>query len=188
VSGNLFARFRIAAPGRDHGFIKTSNGRTITYGNLLDQSGRYANVLSARGVTFGDRVAVQVEKSPEAILLYLACLRLGAVFLPLNSAYTLAELEHFIGDSEPQVMVCAPERAVDVAPLATRLGVATTLTLGVDGAAGTLIERANAATAEFDDVACSPDDLAAILYTSGTTGRSKVRCSATAIWRRMPRR
>ncbi len=170
MSGSLL---RAVAQADDHIFIKTSDGRTITYGDLFSLSGRYANVLRTAGVTFGDRVALQVEKSPEAILLYVACLRLGAVFLPLNPAYTLAELDYFIGDSEPRILVCAPERVGEIASLAVRLGVGTTLTLGVDGKAGTLIERANTAASKFEDVACSRDDLAAILYTSGTTGRSK---------------
>src|ERR1700733_4685114 len=123
MTGNLFARIRAAAPERDRTFIETHDGRVITYGDLFDISGRYANVLRAAGVQFGDRVVVQVEKSPECVLLYLACLRLGAVYLPLNQAYTLTELEYFIGDSEPSVVVCAPERAGEIAALAQRLGV-----------------------------------------------------------------
>jgi malonyl-CoA/methylmalonyl-CoA synthetase len=173
VSGNLFGLIRAAAPDLKRIFIATSDGRAITYGDLFDLSGRYANVLSACGVKFGDRVAVQVEKSPEAIVLYLACLRLGAVYLPLNPAYTLAELDYFIGDSEPRVVVCAPDRAGEIAPLASRLGVTATLTLGTDGVSGTLSDLAAKASANFDDAVCSSDDLAAILYTSGTTGRSK---------------
>ncbi|MDB5397508.1 MAG: malonyl-CoA synthase [Rhodospirillales bacterium] len=173
MDGNLFAKFRAAGPGNDRSFIKTAGGRTITYGDLFDLSGRYANVLCACGVAFGDRVAVQVEKSPEAIILYLACLRLGAIYLPLNPAYTLAELDYFIGDSEPRVMVCAPEREGEVGALAEGRGVGTTLTLGVDGEAGTLPERARMVMGDFADVDCVENDLAAILYTSGTTGRSK---------------
>jgi malonyl-CoA/methylmalonyl-CoA synthetase len=173
VSGNLFELVRAAAADRARTFIKTSDERTINYGDLFDLSGRYANVLRGCGVTFGDRVAVQVDKSPECVLLYLACLRLGAAYLPLNQAYTLAELEYFIGDSEPRVVVCAPERAGEVGALADRLGVGTSLTLGIDGKTGTLLERALTASSEFTDVECGEDDLAAILYTSGTTGRSK---------------
>jgi malonyl-CoA/methylmalonyl-CoA synthetase len=173
MTGNLFARIRAASPGPNRTFIETHDGRVITYGDLLDISGRYANVLDAAGVRFGDRVVVQVEKSPECVLLYLACLRLGAVYLPLNQAYTLAELDYFIGDSEPRVVVCAPEREADIAALASRLGVEITLTLGIDGKTGSLIARAGAAPADWDDAVCAPDDLAAILYTSGTTGRSK---------------
>jgi malonyl-CoA/methylmalonyl-CoA synthetase len=170
MSGNLFARFRAAAPAHDRTFIKTSDGRVITYGDLLAVSARYAHVLQASGVGFGDRVAVQVEKSPEAILLYLACLRVGAVYLPLNTAYTLTELDYFIGDSEPAVVVCTPERAGEIAE---RLPVPTILTLGTDGKTGSLIALAQDQPAEFADAECASHDLAAILYTSGTTGRSK---------------
>ncbi len=173
MTANLFARIRAAAPDRSHTFIETHDGRVITYGDLFDISGRYANVLCAAGVKFGDRVVVQVEKSPECVLLYLACLRLGAVYLPLNQAYTLAELDYFIGDSEPRMVVCAPEREAEIAALAEGLGVETTLTLGIDGATGSLIERAGGAPLDRDDAVCAPDDLAAILYTSGTTGRPK---------------
>jgi malonyl-CoA/methylmalonyl-CoA synthetase len=170
MSGNLFARFRDAAPAHDRTFIKTADGRVITYGDLLGISARYAHVLRAAGVGFGDRVAVQVEKSPEAILLYLACLRLGAVYLPLNTAYTLVELEYFIGDAEPAVVVCTLERAEEIA---ARLSVRAILTLGIDDQAGSLIELARDQPSEFADAECTSDDLAAILYTSGTTGRSK---------------
>src|ERR1700759_1512116 len=173
MTGNLFARIRAAAPSDDRTFIETHDGRAITYGDLFHTSGRYANVLCAAGVKFGDRVVVQVEKSPECVLLYLACLRLGAVYLPLNQAYTLAELEYFIGDPEPSMVVCAPEREAEIAALAEGLGVETTLTLGIDGETGSLIERAGGAPVDRDDAVCSADDLAAILYTSGTTGRSK---------------
>src|SRR3569623_2071020 len=128
MTGNLFARIRAAVPSRDRTFIETHDGRVITYGDLFDISGRYANVLCAAGVKFGDRVVVQVEKSPDCELLYLACLRLGAVYLPLNHAYTLAELDYFISDSEPHMVVCAPEREAEIAALAQGLGVETTLT------------------------------------------------------------
>ncbi len=170
MSGNLFTRFRDAASAHDRTFIKTADGRIVTYGDLFTVSGRYANVLRSAGVRFGDRVAVQIEKSPEAILLYLACLRVGAVYLPLNTAYTLVELEYFIGDAEPTVVVCTPERAREIAE---RLDVGTILTLGTDGKTGSVIALARNQSAEFADTDCASDDLAAILYTSGTTGRSK---------------
>jgi malonyl-CoA/methylmalonyl-CoA synthetase len=173
MAGNLYGRLLAAAPAADQTFIKTADGRVVTYGDLDAVSARYANVLRAAGAGFGDRVAVQVEKSPEAIILYLACLRLGAVYMPLNTAYTLAELDYFIGDSEPSVVVCTPEREREVAQLAQGHGVAETLTLGADGAAGSLIARSKDQPTSFPDADCGPDDLAAILYTSGTTGRSK---------------
>jgi len=173
MSENFFALIRRSMPSAEAVFIETADGRRLTYGDATALSGRIANGLAALGVVPGDRVAVQVEKSPEAIVLYLACLRAGAVFLPLNTAYTMAELEYFIGDAEPRVVVCTPERAADIGPLAQRLGVAATETLGTDGRTGTLLERAAGTAAEFTDHPGSGDDLAAILYTSGTTGRSK---------------
>ncbi len=170
MSQNLFSLVRAAAPADDALFIETGDGRRITYGDLFDLSGRYANLLSAWGVKPGDRVAVQVEKSPEAILLYLACLRAGAAYLPLNTAYTLAELAYFIGDAEPRLIVCAPDRFDAVSSVA---GGAKVLTLGIDGVTGTLIDAARSQPSAFTDIAVATDDLAAILYTSGTTGRSK---------------
>jgi malonyl-CoA/methylmalonyl-CoA synthetase len=177
MTNHLFATMRACMPALNRTFIETpkldgQGGTTLTYGEALAMSGRMANALVARGVAPGDRVAVQVDKSAEAIVLYLACLRAGAVYLPLNTAYTLAELEYFISDAEPRIVVCRPERAAEIEPLAARFG-AVTETLGTDGVTGTLIECADLCDPAFEDVARGPDDLAAILYTSGTTGRSK---------------
>ena len=172
MTDDLLSLFRAAKPLSDKPFIVSADGRVLTYGGLDALSARHANVLVELGVAPGDRVAVQVEKSAEAIALYIACLRAGAVYLPLNTAYTLAELDYFIGDAEPRLVVCAPERAKGVAELAARHGAAA-LTLGVDGLTGSLATRAATASAAFADVARGPGDLAAILYISGTTGRSK---------------
>jgi len=114
-------------------------------------------------------VAVQVEKSPEALLLYLACVRAGAVFLPLNPGYALREVEYFVQDAEPRLMVCPPTKQQHVEGIA---GTALVETLGQRGD-GSLMERAATEPADFADRQRGPDDLAAILYTSGTTGRSK---------------
>ncbi|MDB5569734.1 MAG: malonyl-CoA synthase [Hyphomicrobiales bacterium] len=160
------------APSPAKVFIETPEGRKLTYGDLHAGSARIANVLRARGVEPGDRVAVQVEKSPEAILLYLACLRAGAIFLPLNTAYTPAEIEYFLGDARPRVFVCDPASREKLTAVAAAAGVAHVETLGVRQD-GSLPEAAKAAAETFADVDRGPDDLAAILYTSGTTGRSK---------------
>jgi malonyl-CoA/methylmalonyl-CoA synthetase len=153
----------------DAPFLETPDGRRLSYGGLWEVSGQLAQALGRLGVGRGDRVAVQVEKSPEALLLYLACVRAGAVFLPLNTAYTLAELQYFLGDAEPALTVVAPERIEAV----EGLGVGRVAGLGDDGASGSLIELAGACPAEFEDAPVQGSDLAAILYTSGTTGRSK---------------
>jgi malonyl-CoA/methylmalonyl-CoA synthetase len=170
MSANLFALATAAAaraPARP--FLTTPEGRSLTYAEAVEGAGRWANALISLGVRPGDRVAVQVEKSPEAVLLYLATLRAGAVYLPLNTAYTLAELDYFVGDAEPALVVCDPVAREGVRALARGAAVET-----LDaGGEGSLAERAAAAPAAFADVARSADDLAAILYTSGTTGRSK---------------
>ena len=173
MSQNLYAAIRSANPGGEKTFIETPDGRRLTYGDVEAQSARMAGALVARGVLPADKVAVQVEKSPEAILLYLACLRAGAAYLPLNTAYTLAELEYFLVDAEPRLLVCTPERAPEISALVSRLGAVSMETLGGDGAHGTLVDLTSKQRPEFKDVDRRSDDLAAILYTSGTTGRSK---------------
>jgi malonyl-CoA/methylmalonyl-CoA synthetase len=150
--------------------VEIVDGRRLSYGDLFAESGRMANALVALGVRPGDRVAVQVEKSVEAAMLAFACVRAGAVLLPLNTAYTLAELEYFIGDAEPALVVGAPERRSEVAARMTSVRVES---LGADGRSGSLLDLAALQAAEFDDAPVADDDLAAVLYTSGTTGRSK---------------
>lgn len=170
MANHLFDAIRAAA-AREAVFIETAEGRRWTYGDMLEFSGRLAGALQGLGVTPGDRVAVQVEKSPEALMLYLACLRAGAVYLPLNTAYTLAELDYFIADAEPRLVVVAPKAAEGVRTVAGKHG-AQVETLDEAGG-GSLLVLAADAGADFPDAARGAEDLAAILYTSGTTGRSK---------------
>ncbi len=172
MSANLFTLFRSLAPDPARPFIHFPDGTSLTYGDMLAGSARLAHALVGLGVVPGDRVATQVEKSTEAILLYLACLRAGAAYLPINPAYTLAELDYFLADSEPRVMVCDPARYEAVSALAGKLGVAHTETMDASGR-GSLADRATGMGADFADLDRAGDDLAAILYTSGTTGRSK---------------
>ena len=168
VFDELFPR----GPQLQRNFLRTEDGRRMSYADALAGSARLAHALENCGVRAGDRVAVQVEKSPDALLLYLATLRVGAVYLPLNTAYTPAELQYFLADAEPSLFVCAPERHVQLEPLARRLGITAVHTLGANGD-GSLPTAAARQPGEFATAARADDDLAAILYTSGTTGRSK---------------
>jgi malonyl-CoA/methylmalonyl-CoA synthetase len=167
MNDSLLAHIRAAMPSPEPPFLDTPS-RRYTYGDLDRLSAALGHRLQALGVERGDRVAVQVEKSPQAVFLYLACLRVGAVYLPLNTGYTLHELDYFFGDAEPRVIVCDPARESDVGGLA---GVRAVVTLDAD-ARGSLVDGASDPAA-LEPVACAADDLAALLYTSGTTGRSK---------------
>ncbi|MGE0313870.1 MAG: malonyl-CoA synthase [Lautropia sp.] len=149
-------------------------GRALYYSwNDIDHaSGRIANALASLGLSRGARVAVQVEKSPEALLLYLACLRAGLVYLPLNNAYQASEIGYFLENAEPEVVVCSPKNEGWIAPIAARLGKCRVFTLG-EARDGSLLGFAAGFPDAFDTATRGDDDLAAILYTSGTTGRSK---------------
>jgi malonyl-CoA/methylmalonyl-CoA synthetase len=170
MGNHLFDLVRARIPAPEARFALIDDRRVFSYADMVSASGRYAGALVALGVKPGDRVAVQVEKSIEALMLYLGTVRAGAVFLPLNTAYTPAEIEYFLGDAEPAVFVCDPAKAQALKPYADKAG-AKLETLGVG--TGSLLDKAAAASADFADVARGADDLAAILYTSGTTGRSK---------------
>lgn len=150
----------------DKPLFELPDGRTVRYRETADTVHRIAARLVADGVAPGDRVAMQVPKSPEAIALYLATLQVGGVFLPLNTAYTGAEMRYFLGDARPRVLVCAPNRQADYAGYQDDLVIET---LG-ESADGTLLNGDDRHDAVFDATAADP---AAILYTSGTTGRSK---------------
>ena len=170
MNENLFAVLRDNFPEPARCFIETGGGDVFTYGDMLMRSAQHANALVGLGVKPGDRVAVQVGKSIESLMLYLGALRAGAAFLPLNTAYTPAELSYFLGDSEPALVVCRPAMESDIAAVS---GEAILETLGDGGVGGTLGALADMASDSFDDAVCSSGDLAAILYTSGTTGRAK---------------
>ena len=171
ANANLFSRLFDGLADTGRLAIETAGGTRISYADLIAHAGRTANVIVSRGVKPGDRVAAQTEKSVEALVLYLATVRAGAVFLPLNTAYTLNELDYFIGDAEPSLIVCDPSKADGIRALAAKSS-ARIETLDADGK-GSLSDGAANASAEFATVPRAGDDLAAILYTSGTTGRSK---------------
>jgi malonyl-CoA/methylmalonyl-CoA synthetase len=169
MNANLYSLLRDHfAEHAEQPCIMIPGGQVIHYDDLDATSARIAHALADAGCRSGDRVAVQVEKCWQSLALYLACLRAGLVYLPLNTAYQRSELAYFFGDAEPRVIVCASKRAALVAELRPE---ATVFTLSGDE--GTLLERARDQPPTFDAVLSAPDDLAAILYTSGTTGRAK---------------
>jgi len=169
MNANLYALLRDHFPeDAEQPCMLIPGGPVIHYDDLDAASARIAHVLVDAGCRGGDRVAVQTNKCPQSLALYLACLRAGLVYLPLNTGYQKAELAYFFADAEPTVIVCHPDAADLTAGLRPQ---ATVLTL--DRAAGTLLDRAEHQADRFQTVVSKGDDLAAILYTSGTTGRSK---------------
>ena len=170
---NLFAALRAAFPADlDAVAIETDNGLLYSWRDLERSTAMMANLLQSLNLPEGARVAVQVEKSVEAMVLYLATLRAGYVFLPLNTAYQSAEMEYFIGNAEPAVVVCSPRNFGWVSKIAFKTGTQNVFTLD-DDRTGSLLERAAHCSDRHEVVARQADDMAAILYTSGTTGRSK---------------
>lgn len=152
--------------------IETHDGLYYSWSDLERATSKLANLLAGLKLKPGSRVAVQVEKSPEALFLYLATLKAGLVYLPLNTAYQGAEVEYFIDNAKPSVVVCSPKNFSWVSKIAFKSGTDHVFTLGEERE-GTLLERAAGLSDNFKTVARGDDDLAAILYTSGTTGRSK---------------
>ncbi|MES2980623.1 MAG: malonyl-CoA synthase [Pseudomonadota bacterium] len=172
-NNNLFAALRAAFPADlDAIAVETDNGLNYTWRDLERGTAMMANLLQSLELPSGSRVAVQVEKSVEALMLYLATLRAGLVFLPLNTAYQSAEIEYFVGNAEPAVVVCSSKNFGWISKIAFKAGTQNVFTLD-DDRRGTLLERASHCSDQHEVAQCGADDLAAILYTSGTTGRSK---------------
>jgi malonyl-CoA/methylmalonyl-CoA synthetase len=170
---NLFCALRAAFPARlDDIAVETDNGLCYSWRDLDRASAMMANLFSQLELPDASRIAVQVEKSVEAMILYLATLRSGHVFLPLNTAYQSAEIEYFIGNAEPAVVVCSGRHFSWISQLAFKAGTQHVFTLN-DDRTGTLLERAAHCSDRHSPVNRRGSDLAAILYTSGTTGRSK---------------
>jgi malonyl-CoA/methylmalonyl-CoA synthetase len=152
--------------------IDSDEGRQFRFRDVDEWSARYANLLIELGMRRGDRVAVQVEKTPQALFLYLACLRSGLIYVPLNTAYKSGELRHFLADAEPAVVVGLPQAEAQLAKLAAETSGARVLTLDENGS-GSCAQLAASCDARFDTAQTAEDDVAVIIYTSGTTGRSK---------------
>ncbi len=171
-NANLYALLAAGFPqDRQQVAIETPE-QTYSWNDIEALSGRLASLLHALHLPAGARVAVQVEKSPMALMLYLATIRAGLVYLPLNTAYKAAEVEYFLTDAEPAMIVCDSKNLDWVSELAEKTGTAHVHTLDQDGN-GSLAVAAASQGDQYQTVTSQPDDLAAILYTSGTTGRSK---------------
>lgn len=168
---NFFALLRSRFP-LDAPCLAIPGGKSWSYGEIDALSARMAGALVAAGAQPGDRVAVQVDKSAENVALYLGAMRAGLVYVPLNTAYTETEIAYFLGDADPVVFVCKPEKENALAAVAQKAHVASLMTLGAAGE-GSLLETASEAAPFAGVEKRTSDDLAVILYTSGTTGRSK---------------
>ena len=173
MNQNLYAIFESRFPAnRDAPLLLLPDGSAVSYAQMHEGSACYAALFAGLGLAPGDRVAVQVEKSPEALIVYLGCLRAGLGYLPLNSAYHEGEVAYFLENAEPGAIVAQPRSMPWLEPLAARLGIRHVFSLDEHGK-GSVVEAARTAPGRFTTVERSGDDLAAILYTSGTTGRSK---------------
>jgi malonyl-CoA/methylmalonyl-CoA synthetase len=162
-----------AHQGPERVFLQTPAGRRLTYETLHRQSAAWAAALSRLGLEAGDRIAVRVGKSIESILLYLACLRMGAVYVPINTDCSASEVEYFLQDAQARLAIVRPADAAALSRIAARTGVADLQTLGAEreGTLAELVERCDAQAPPRPSL--QADALAAIIYTSGTTGRSK---------------
>jgi malonyl-CoA/methylmalonyl-CoA synthetase len=174
IYSRLAARFAAAAP-----FVRHSGPEDCSYARLHRRSAQWAHALRALGVQPGDRVAAQIDKSLDGLCLYLGTLRAGAAFLPLNTAYTPAEMVYFIADAEPRVLACSPPKAAALRGVAPAHAGTQVRILGADEVGNTsrggdeLLPLVDSQPMDFNDVPRADGDLAALLYTSGTTGRSK---------------
>ena len=150
----------------------TPQNQSYSYAAIDEISTRLARHLTDIGTVPGDRVSVQVEKSPESLCLYLACLRAGFVYHPLNMGYKAGELDYFLGDAEPSIVICDSRNEDRIRQITAANNIARTLTLNADGS-GSLIDDAGTSTGDFKTVCRGEDDLGALLYSSGTTGQPK---------------
>jgi len=177
LNNNLYAIYERHFPsGREKTCLETEAGYCYSYRALEEETARYAAALASLGVRKGDRVLVQVEKSPQAFFLYFGCIRAGAIYLPLNPAYRKHEMEYILSDAEPAVVVCREQSETEwkelaaARPLGSLVPQVETLD---DSGGGSISEKAREHDGHFSTMACEPRDIAAIVYTSGTTGRPK---------------
>ncbi len=172
MTENIFAALenRATVPGRR--FLTDHTGEIVTYGDLLHGARQYARALTSLGAKPGDRIAVQTDKTIQSIFLFFGTLAAGCVYLPLNTGYTTREVRYFLEDAAPVLLICSTQNLDEVDPIATAAGVQNVLTLD-SGDTGTIVALAAQQEARFETIAMAADDLAAILYTSGTTGPSK---------------
>ncbi|MBE9539436.1 MAG: malonyl-CoA synthase [Proteobacteria bacterium] len=172
-NSNLYEAFRNCFPTDMHTvLLQTGENEIYSYASIVAESARLANYLVELGARPGDRVTVQVEKSPQVLSLYLACLRAGLVYHPLNTAYQRSELAYFLGNAQPRIVVCSDSSKPLFDSLAVQAGVEHVLCLN-DDQSGSLLAGAAGHADSFETVARQADDLAALLYSSGTTGRPK---------------
>ncbi|ABG31107.1 malonyl-CoA synthase [Roseobacter denitrificans] len=171
MANPLYDTFFGRHQGKETPFLELVDGATINHKAYLELAAQYAHVLTHLGVQPGERIAVQIAKSPQALAIYAACVQAGIVFLPLNTAYTADEVSYFVQNSGARVILCDGRRYDALTPIAQTTG-AVLETMNSDGS-GSFASRAEGMPTTFETVARSEDDLAAFLYTSGTTGRSK---------------
>ena len=173
MTENLYQVFRQRFATRlPQPFLESEDGRVMTYADLDRTTARYAERLGLLGLSKGDRLVTQLDKTPETVCLYLACLRAGMVYVPLNTAYQPAEVDYFLADAEPAAVVCRPQATELMASLAGARGVRHVLTLEAGGG-GSFTEGIETLSGDYTEAAPGSEDLAALLYTSGTTGRPK---------------
>lgn len=172
VELNLYAAYQRCFPEADSVLLTTADGTVYTYADAERCSAQAANFLVSRGLAPGDRVSVQVEKTPQALWLFLGVVRAGLIFHPLNPAYTDQELAYFLSDAGTSLLVCDPAREADLSTLCTTVGNIQIETLGADGS-GSFTEGANSSETHFDTVMCAGESVASLVYSSGTTGKPK---------------
>ncbi len=171
-NSNIYELFQSRFPANEGAVFLEHDRGNLLYQELETETGQMAGLLKQIGVAKGDRVIVQVDKSAEAVLVYLACVRVGAIFIPLNTAYTAQEVKYFMGDANPHLIICRPQDLDTITGCAQELKVPHVMTLDGKGT-GSLIDAKRNAPCNTDIEHCEDNDIACILYTSGTTGRPK---------------